>query len=656
MSDELRSREELLQELSELRGQVSSLTMSSERFRQIMEVSADFIFAKDTRCRYTYVNPAMASLLGYRPEDLIGKTPEEVFDPEYARVVSEVDRITLTGETADEIRTLCIAGNDMTLHTVQTALVDQDGSVSGICGIVRDISKRRNAEIALEDKHNQLLSIFDGMEEVIYVADPETYELLYFNRPAIENWGDRIGEKCYRVLQDNDAPCTFCSNGEIFGENLGKTHIWEFRNLVNNRLYRCIDRAIKWTDGCHVRYEQAIDITDLRKAENERLELERQIQHAQKLESLGVLAGGIAHDFNNILMAIMGNADIALMDLSTANPAYANVKEIETAAKRAADLAKQMLAYSGKGRFLIEKINLNEAVEEMTHMLEVLISKKAVIKYHFSENLPLVEADATQIRQIIMNLVTNSSDAIDRTSGVISITTGVMFCDNDYLISTYIDESLPEGFYVYLEVTDTGSGMNRETMEKLFDPFYSTKFTGRGLGLSAVLGIIRGHSGAIKIYSELGRGTSIKVLFPACDSSEELQNERGGQVVDQWTGSGTILLVDDEESVVSIGTRMLQRLGFDVLTAADGQLAVNSFREHSDIIKLVILDLTMPHLDGEEAFRELRRIRSDVRVLMSSGYNQQEVIQRFAGKSLAGFLQKPYVFHELEAAIRGILD
>ena len=633
-----------------------ALVKSEERFRAVMDTTTDFVFTKDIDSRYTYVNPAMASLLGCRPEDLIGKTPEEVFDPEYAKVVSEVDRTALSGETADEVRTLNMAGMEFSFHTVQTALLDHDGSVSGICGIVRDISKRRNAEIALEDKHNQLLSIFDSMEEVIYVADPETHELLYFNRPAIENWGDRIGEKCYRVLQNNDEPCSFCSNGEIFGENLGKTHIWEFRNLVNDRLYRCIDRAIEWTDGRHVRYEQAIDITDLRKAENEKLELERQIQHAQKLESLGVLAGGIAHDFNNILMAIMGNADIALMDLSTANPVYANVKEIETAAKRAADLARQMLAYSGKGRFLIENINLNEAVEEMTHMLEVLISKKAVIKYHFAENLPLVEADATQIRQIIMNLVTNSSDAIDRTSGVISITTGALYCDSDYLVSTYMDESLPEGLYVYLEVTDTGSGMNRETLEKLFDPFYSTKFTGRGLGLSAVLGIIRGHCGAIKIYSEMGKGTSIKVLFPACDSSGELPDELGGKTVKQWTGSGTILLVDDEESVVSVGAKMLQRLGFNVLTASDGLQAVDRFREHSDIIDLVILDLTMPHLDGEEAFRELRRIRGDIRVLMSSGYNQQEVTQRFAGKPLAGFLQKPYVFDELEAMIRDILD
>ena len=398
------------------------------------------------------------------------------------------------------------------------------------------------------------------------------------------------------------------------------------------------------------------DITDIKNAEKKNQELQRQVQHAQKLESLGVLAGGIAHDFNNILMAILGNADLALMDLPKANPAYSNIKAIETAARRAADLAKQMLAYSGKGKFLIEKINLNEAVDEMTHILEVSISKRAVIKYNYSDNLPLIEADATQIRQIIMNLVTNASDAIDRTSGVIAITTGAMDCDSGYLASTYIDEALNAGQYVYVEVSDTGSGMDGNTLKKLFDPFFTTKFTGRGLGLSAVLGIIRGHKGAIKVYSEPGKGTLIKVLFPACNDTFEPVEHRNDGMKKHWTGSGTILLVDDEETILSVGKQMLLRLGFDVLTASDGQVAVEQFRNNSDDIILVILDLIMPRLDGEETFRELRRIRENVRVIMCSGYNEQEVTHRFTGKSLAGFLHKPYMFRQIEAKIKEVLN
>ncbi len=318
-----------------------------------------------------------------------------------------------------------------------------------------------------------------------------------------------------------------------------------------------------------------------------------------------------------------------------------------------------MLAYSGKGKFLIENINLNEAVDEMTHILEVSISKRAVIKYHYSDNLPLIKADATQIRQIIMNLVTNASDAIDKTSGVISITTGTMNCNDDYLASTYIDEALNAGLYVYVEVTDTGCGMNVDTLKKLFDPFFTTKFTGRGLGLSAVLGIIRGHKGAIKVYSEPDRGTSIKVFFPVCDADGDGTSKTTGTAESQpgsrWIGSGTILLTDDEEPILSVGKQMLQRLGFDVLTASDGQAAVEQFRNHSGDIVLVILDLIMPRLDGEETFRELQRIRKNVPVIMCSGYNEQEITQRFSGKPIAGFLQKPYMFNDLKARVREAL-
>ena len=394
------------------------------------------------------------------------------------------------------------------------------------------------------------------------------------------------------------------------------------------------------------------DVTDRKRAEEERRQLEAQIQHTQKLESLGVLAGGIAHDFNNLLMAILGNADLALMDLSPVSPARQSLAEIKKASLRAADLAKQMLAYSGKGKFVVEPLDLSEVVEEMAHILEVSVSKKAVLKYDFSNDIPAIEADATQVRQVVMNLITNASEAIGDKSGIISIRTGAMQVDRRYLRETYLDEDLPEGLYVTLEVADTGSGMDAETQAKLFDPFFTTKFTGRGLGMAAVLGIVRGHSGAIKVYSEIGRGTTVKVLLPAVEGATVLHRN---EAVGQWQGSGTVLLVDDEETVRAIGTTMLQRLGMTAITAVDGRDAVAMFREHVDEIGCVILDLTMPRMDGEQAFRELRRIRSDVRVIMSSGYNEQEVTQRFAGKGIVGFIQKPYELQALAATLREAL-
>jgi len=393
------------------------------------------------------------------------------------------------------------------------------------------------------------------------------------------------------------------------------------------------------------------DMTERRRAEAEHLRLERQLLHAQKLESLGVLAGGIAHDFNNILMAIIGNADLAMMRINKESPVVENLQCIEQAAIRAADLAKQMLAYSGKGKFVIEHLELNRLLQEMLHMLEVSISKKAVLRLNLMPSLPPVEADATQLRQIVMNLVINASEAIGDKSGVIAITTGCMECDQHYLQDVWLDEHIGEGLYVYLEVADTGCGMDRETLGKIFDPFFTTKFTGRGLGMAAVLGIVRGHKGAIKVYSEPGKGTTFKVLLPASGRPAELLNHDHGDA--DWRGHGRVLLVDDEEAVRVTGSKMLRELGFEVVTANDGREAVEVFRHDPDIA-FVILDLTMPHMDGEQCFRELRQLKADVRVIMSSGFNEQEVTQKFAGKGVAGFVQKPYKLSVLQKAIKGM--
>ncbi len=389
-------------------------------------------------------------------------------------------------------------------------------------------------------------------------------------------------------------------------------------------------------------------IINRKRDEEARLKMEQQLLHTQKLESLGILAGGIAHDFNNILTAIIGNADLALMRINRESPAVDNLHRIEQAAARAADLAKQMLAYSGKGKFLVESLDLNRLLEEMLHMLEVSISKNAVLRLNLTKPLPTVDADATQIRQIIMNLVINASEAIGDRSGVISATTGCMECDERYLKDVWLDENLAQGLYVYLEISDSGCGMDKETMAKLFDPFFTTKFTGRGLGMSAVMGIVRGHRGAIKVYSEPGRGSSFKILLPASGRSVDLKDDIAKN---DWRGSGRVLLVDDEETVRVIGAELLKELGFTVVTADDGRQALDMFRNSPDFA-FVILDLTMPHMDGEQCFRELRHLKPDVKVIISSGYNEYEVSRKFIGKGLAGFIQKPYRLGELKEAVK----
>ena len=383
--------------------------------------------------------------------------------------------------------------------------------------------------------------------------------------------------------------------------------------------------------------------------EEERLRLEQQLLHAQKLESLGVLAGGIAHDFNNILTGILGNSSLGLMRIDPASPAAENLQNIEKAAVRAADLAKQMLAYSGKGMFVVEPISLNMLLEEMIHLLEVSVCKKAELKLELSHGLPPVLADPTQLRQIVMNLVINASEAIGDQGGVIAISTGFQHFDQHYLKDTWFDNEIEAGEFLYLQVSDTGCGMDEGTLARIFDPFFTTKFTGRGLGMSAVLGIIRGHKGAIKVQSQPGCGTTFTILLPASDLPIPVRDPEKKE--EAWRGSGTVLLVDDEESICDIGASMLGQLGYDVITALSGMSALEMYRSGNDI-RLVILDLTMPNMDGEQTFMGLRELDPGVRVIMSSGYSEQEVTKKFTGMGLRDFIQKPYSMQALRDVMR----
>uniref|UniRef100_C6E3Q8 histidine kinase n=1 Tax=Geobacter sp. (strain M21) TaxID=443144 RepID=C6E3Q8_GEOSM len=394
------------------------------------------------------------------------------------------------------------------------------------------------------------------------------------------------------------------------------------------------------------------NITERKNAAEERSRLEQQMLHAQKMESLGVLAGGVAHDFNNILMAIIGNVDLSLMKIEEASPITANLRNIEKAAMRAADLAKQMLAYSGKGKFVIEKLDLNRLIEKLHPILEPSLPTNAVLILKLHKPLPMIEADANQMRQIVMNLFMNAVEALGDNGGKIIISTYDGVQDRESLKDVLLAETIAEGSYVLLEITDTGCGMEEEALEKVFDPFFTTKFTGRGLGLAAVHGIIRGHKGGIRISSEPGKGSSFQVLLPTSEPTPlEVSVPEG--IENSWNGEGRILLVDDEEVIRTVASELLKELGFTPVTAGSGAEAIETFKNHRDL-RAVILDLTMPGMDGEECFRELRGIDPEVKVIMSSGFSEQEVVQKFAGEELAGFIQKPYTLKTLKEVMRKV--
>jgi PAS domain S-box-containing protein len=509
----------------------------------------------------------------------------------------------------------------------------------------------------LLQNRNMLTHIINSIPQSIFWKDQNSVYLgcnqIFAHEAGLDSTESIIGKNDFDLpWSRKESEAYRADDREVMDNIRAKKHIVETQRQMNGRVAWLDTNKIPLADasgtviGLLGVYE---DITERKRAEEEKLAIEKQLQQTQKLESLGVLAGGIAHDFNNILMTIIGNADLALMRINKESPVVNNLNQIEAAADKAADLAKQMLAYSGKGKFIIDNIDLNRLLEEMVNMLQISISKKAVLRLNLHEHLPTVEADVTQMRQVVMNLVINASEAIGDKSGVIAITTDCMDCDSNYLKKVWLDDNILEGLYVYLEIADTGCGMDKDTISKLFDPFFTTKFTGRGLGLAAVLGIIRGHKGAIKVYSEPKKGTTFKILLPAGKRPEEVFNVDANK--DNWKGSGTVLLVDDEETVRGVGKEMLQELGFTTITARDGREAFEIFKNTPDIA-LVIMDLTMPHMDGEQCFRELKKLYHDVKVIMCSGYNEQEVSQKFAGKGLAGFIQKPYKLSDLKEAIR----
>jgi PAS domain S-box-containing protein len=524
---------------------------------------------------------------------------------------------------------------------------------------------RDRAEAALRESELRYRTLIEHIELGITLVDTN-YRVVMANAAEARLFGcrpsDLEGKLCHVEFERRDRPCAHCPGTEAMATGAPVTR--EVDNvrrdgspfIVRIHAYPIIDNDGKR----HGFIEVVEDITDVRLAQIERRKIEEKLLQTQKLESLGILAGGIAHDFNNLLVSMLGNVDLALTTAPPESAVRPYLQRIDAAATRAADLTNQMLAYSGKGRFVVEAISLSRLVEEMGHLLGTVISKRAHLKFDLAPDLPPVEGDATQLRQVIMNLITNASDALGSDNGTIMVTTGTVDVDASYLAGNYFHEKLAEGRYAFVEVSDTGCGMDRETQARIFDPFFTTKHTGRGLGLAAAQGIVRSHKGGLRVYSEPDRGTTFKVLFPvAGETGNAKKDVPAGDVPSEGSerkGEGLILVADDEEAVRDVARLMLEGAGFSVVTVADGVEAVERYRALGDRVAAVVLDMTMPRMGGEDAFRELRRANPDVRVVLSSGYNEQETVNRFLGKGLAGFIQKPYRTKTLVEKIREALD
>jgi len=399
------------------------------------------------------------------------------------------------------------------------------------------------------------------------------------------------------------------------------------------------------------------EVEDRKKAQEARMQAEAQLLHSEKLKSLGILAGGIAHDFNNLLSVVMGNAEMTRMDAKPASTLAKNMVQIEDACKRAAELCTQLLAFAGKGKINLRHVCLNDIAREITGLLRTKIAQNVQTKLHLASDIPKVKVDLPQMHQAISGLMLNASEAVEadqdegRGEGTITLTTGMMRADRRYLNTCSAQEILPEGNYLFIEISDTGCGMNAETMDHIFDPFFTTKQYGRGMGLSAALGVMRGHQGTIHVESEVGVGSSFRLLLPPAEE----ERVAPAAVAGDWEGSGLMLVVDDDELVRKLSCRMLEKMGFKTVSASNGKQGISRFKEKSDKLVGVMLDFSMPDMDGEEVFMALHNIRAEVPVILCSGFAKQDVLDRFRAQGLAGFLHKPYSRAQLQTTLHKVL-
>jgi len=630
----------------------------------IIESAANVIATADLDRKMTYVNPAFLETWGFDdPGEVLGRPFSEFWMVE-ERLDEIMDALQHQGKWSDEIQARKRDGSLFDVQVSAAMVYDDGGHPISLMSSSVDITERKRTQEALRKSEEMVRALVETSRDWIWAIDLDGRHT-YCN-PAIETIlgyrpDELIGKRSLDFMQSDDRRVVEDGLPKWIAEKRGWSNLlirwrhkdgsWRFLESTSVPILNAAGELVGFRGVDR-------DTSDRRRAEEERLKLERQVQHAQKLESLGVMAGGIAHDFNNLLYVILGSAELALDNLSEVSPARPLIEELETAARRAADLTRQMLAYSGRGRFEVMDLNLSELAEEMAQLIKSSISKNVEMEMNLRTGLPGVRADVAQLQQVVMNLITNAAEAVgEEESGRVKVSTGTMHCSRRYLSRSRSPERPNEGEFVYIKVMDSGCGMNEEAKEKLFDPFFTTKFTGRGLGMSAVLGIVRGHGGAVMVDSEPGEGTSIRVLFPALEeSAESTLGKRVDRESAEWSGQGTVLLADDEEGVRRLTKRMLEQLGFDVRIACDGREAVEAFRGHSDEFVAVLLDLSMPHMDGRQAYRELQRENAEVRVILASDYAEQEMEDRFAGGGgTVVFIQKPYRLETLREKLRAVL-
>jgi len=640
-------------------------------------VSEYAIFMLDAQGRVATWNLGAERIKGWRAEEILGH-PCAIFYSEEDVLAGKPDQdlqeARVKGSVHGEGRHMRKDGSSFMASVVISALHDASGQVTGFTKVCHDITARLEAESRMQALARDLEAQVTSRTAELRESEARLQGFIRHASAAIAFKG--LDGRLLLVNRRAEAlmgACQAATPGEdlleAFPPDIAARAREHDERVITSRQETLTEETVTFPDGtlrnllvqkfplldaighCWGIGVIATDITERKEAEQAHL------QH-QKLESIGLLAGGIAHDFNNLLAAMSGNMEMAGLELGPEAPALPYVRTTETLISRASTLVAQILAFAGKGRFQMQTLDLNQQVEEMTRLLRPSLSRNATLHWEPAPNLPSLEGDPAQLQQVIMNLVVNASDAVAPRGGIITLRTGQEALDREGIDRHFPDQALRPGPHVILEVEDNGPGMAPQVKERIFDPFFTTKFTGRGLGLAAVQGILRSHSGGIRVASKEGEGTTFKLFFPAGLGAKQVGTPEPPACQVRFTdyrGSGTVLVVDDEEALRAMAGSALCRLGFKVLEAQDGQEALEVFEANREEIHLILMDLTMPRMNGEEAFRELRRAGARIPIILSSGFGPEETLQRFTGKGLAGFLQKPYRFQSLVDAVREAL-
>jgi two-component system, cell cycle sensor histidine kinase and response regulator CckA len=514
------------------------------------------------------------------------------------------------------------------------------------------IRERQRAQNALQQSENTYRTILDSIDATIYVSDIETHEILFMNRFMKEAMGgDKVGQICWQAFHNAEGPCRHCSSDNLLGAdgNPRETLIWENQHPLTQKWYLNYKRAVPWVDGRIVRLQIATDITTNKNLEEKRKRTEQQLQQAQKLEAIGTLAGGIAHDFNNLMMGMMGNVNLVMYDLNPQHPHYKKLERVERQIESGTKLTRQLLGYARKGSFEIRPLDINALARECAETFG-RTCKQIRIHQNLKQKLWGSRADWTQVEQVLFNLFINASDAMPN-GGDLYLRT-----DNCHHSEIKGRPFRPKpGSYVAIKVTDTGIGMPPEIRERIFDPFFTTKEMGRGtgLGLASAYGIIKGHGGYIDVISTPGEGTAFTIYLPAVNAGDP--KTIAARKVTLHHGEGTILLVDDEEVVLSVGHQMLDKLGYTVLPARSGGDALQLFAQHRGALDLVILDMVMPDMNGGDVFDQLQEMQPGVPILLASGYSLEGKAEEIMKRGCRGFLQKPFSITTLGETVSAIL-